>query len=259
MRRAVVVCVLVVALAGCSSLLGPTQTPTPSPTATSSPTPTATPSPYPPGYGPNGVTAPATALDTHSAELLEAGSFFLSYNGTAFSDNRTVNVYSAQVVNISTDRAYVITNVKGGTSTVQYYTNDSVYIQTNRPGENTTYSSREARVQPRNFTGRGLYGPLLRYGEWGKAKSAANGSFILYEATSFSRVKPVFGQSVDARNVTNVSATLVVGPEGIVRSVTYGATIQREQRLEVGVAITTRRVGNTTVQPPSWLEKARSS
>lgn len=256
--RTAVALVAVVLLAGCSFLGGGPG----SPTATSpggGNGPGAAESGFPPGYGDSGVTNVTAALDANSEQLLSAGSFYLEYNGTAVSGDRTATSNSVQIVNVSQDRAYVITRVSNRGSSVQYYAGDRVYVQNDPPGENNTqYTSREVSVGPENFTGRQLYGPLLEHVEWGNLTTADNGSLYLYQAQSLERAKPVLGSSVDESNVTDFRGSLLVGSDGTIYRVAYGATVERETASDVGVAITTRKVGNTTVQEPTWLENARS-
>lgn len=258
MRYAAAALAVVVLLSGCS-FLGGSGTPTgASPTGTPAGSPAA--DQYPAGYAADGVTNATAALEANTDALLAADSFFLEYNGTAISGDRTASVYSAQVVNLSADRAYVISRAGGRGSSVQYFAGGEVYVRSDPPGENNTrYYSQNASVAPREFTGRGLYGPLLRHVEWGQAnRTGENDSLLFYRAESLSRAKPVLGENVDPGNVTDFSATLLVGPDGTVYRVTYGATIERAETSEVGVAITTKQVGNTTVEEPSWLDRARS-
>lgn len=265
-RHGVVALVAVAMLAGCSFLpsgLGPTDA-TPSGTAIPSngtSTPANETDAYPAGYDADAVVDPDAAIDAHARGLLTAESFYLEYNGSAVSDDRTASVYSAQVVNLSTDRAYVVSVVQGAGSTVQYFSGDTVYVQRNPPGENdTSYDSSSASVEPDAFTGRGLYGPLLRYVEWENAGPAGdNGSFVHYRGESLAEVKPVLGEGVDRENVSEFRASLIVGRDGIVRQVVYGATVERTETSEVSVSVTTRQIGNTTVEAPEWLDRARSS
>lgn len=254
--RTAVALVAVVLLAGCSFLGGGPGTPTgqspDGPPADAAPE-------FPPGYGEDGVTNASAALDTNTRSLIDAGSFFLEYNGTAISGDETATSFSAQVVNLTEGRAYVISRASGRGSSVQYFAGDRVYIRNDPPGENNTeYGSRNASVEPRDFTGRGLYGPLLRHVEWRNATwIGENQTFLKYDAKSLEQVKPVLGRTVDRANVTDFRATLVVGADGTIYQVAYGATVEREATSDVGVTITTRRVGNTTVDPPSWLDEAR--
>lgn len=253
--RAVVALVTVVLLAGCSFLpfgAGPTATPNESTSPADS---------YPAGYDADGVVDADAALDAHAETLLSARSFYLEYNGSAVSGNRTAGVYSAQVVNRSDDRAYVVSVVQGTGSTVQYFSDDRRYVRRNPPGESgPNYDSENASVEPDEFTGRGLYGPLLRNIEWENAtRTDENGTQVQYTADSLTAVGPVLGDSVDAGNVSGFQASMVVSRDGVVREVVYGATIEREETSEVGISVTTLQVGNTTVEEPAWLDRARSS
>lgn len=257
--RTAVALVAVVLLAGCSLLGGGPGTPTgASPNGTDG-TPDVATMDFPPGYSESGVTNASAALETNTRSLLDAGSFYVEYNGTAISGDRTATSLSARVVNLSQDRAYVISRASGSGSRVQYYAGDRVYVQNDPPGENNTeYDSWNVSVGPRDFAGRELYGPLLEHAEWGNLTMVGeNQSLLHYQAQSLEQVEPVLGGSVDRENVTDFRGSLLVGPDGTIHQIAYGATIERETTSDVGVIITTRKVGNTTVEPPTWLDEAR--
>lgn len=258
--RTAVALVAVVLLAGCSFLGGGPGTPTgASPNGPDGGPGDGSATGLPTGYSESGVTNASAALETNTRSLLDADSFYIEYNGTAISGNQTATSLSARVVNLSQDRAYVISRASRRGSNVQYYAGERVYVQNDPPGENNTeYGSWNVSVEPREFAGRELYGPLLEHVEWGNlTRVGENETLLHYRAQSVEQVKPVLGQSVDRANVTDFRGSLLVGSDGTIHQIAYGATIEREAASDVGVTITTRKVGNTTVEPPTWLDEAR--
>lgn len=271
MRRALAVVLLAVllALSGCSLLGGSTPTPTPtdastpaSPTVSPTPTtdPTATPAPYPPGYGERGVVDADRAVDAHAASMLDRESFIVEYNGSAFTGDRLATINSLQTVNLSTDRAYVITTVGGRGTTTQYFADGKAYVRDDPPGDNNTdYSSRDSAFQPRDYTGVGLVGPLVRNVDYGAPERVQRrgGTFFRYRSSNVTAVQPILGDNVEPENVTEMEVGIVVGPSGIVHRGAYSATVERgDETLQIRVEVNSLGFRSTTVSPPDWLAKA---
>lgn len=267
MRRtlAVVLLAVLLALSGCSLLGGSTPTPTlteastpASPTV--SPTPTTTPAPYPPGYGERGVIDADRAIDAHTASMLERKSFIVEYNGSAFTGDQLATINSLQTVNLSTDRAYVITTVGGRGTTTQYFADGKAYVRDDLSGDNNTYySSRNSAFQPRDYTGTGLVGPLVQNVDYGAPERVQRrgGTFFRYRSSNVTAVQPILGDNVEPENVTEMEVGIVVSPSGIVHRGAYHATVERgDETLQIRVEVNSLGFRSTTVSPPDWLAKS---
>lgn len=248
---------------GCSLLDGPAATESDPGTASPSAEPTRTPAPYPPGYGAAGVVDPDAASEAHASGVLDRESFVVEYNGTAFTNGTLARISSVQTANLSTDRGYVITRVRGRGTAIQYYEDGSVYVRRDPPGENdTTYETRAAPFRPREFTGLGFVDPLIRHVEYGEPERIPRegGTFFRYRGTEVTDVQAILGSSVDPANVSDVEVGIVVGPSGIVHRSAYRATVERGgETLRVSIEINVLGFRSTSVDRPDWFDEARDS
>lgn len=216
---------------------------------------------YPDGYAPSGIADSQAALESHTVGLLAAESFIFRFNGTAVSNGSTISVSVLQAANASSNNAYVITEISGFGSRTRYYSNDTVFVRTDPPGENNTnYSSSQVNYSLSQFTGRDAVGPLLRYVEYGDGEilRRENDTFVRYRANRLTNVPAVLGDRVSPENVTEFRAAILVDDEGIVHRLAYQATIERGNRtLQVDLRLNVLGTGSTTVEDPDWIERAR--
>lgn len=264
-RAAAVAVVLLLALSGCSLLPGDAggSNATDSTTGAGATDVTdGTPAgfSYPDGYAESGVADSAAALDSHTDGLLAAESFIFRFNGTAYANGSTVRISVLQAANTSSNNAYVITEIRGFGSRTRYYSGDRVYVRTDPPGENdTNYTSAEVNYSLSEFTGRDAIGPLLRYVEYGDAEvlERENGTYVRYRAERLANVPAVLGDDVDAGNVSDFRAAILVDESGVVHRLAYQATIDRGNRtLLVDLRLNVLGTGSTTVEDPDWIDRA---
>lgn len=285
MRRPLLAAALaaLVLTAGCSFLDGGGATPTadtddPAPTGTSTPTatasatatpsPTPTPAPgsdYPDGYARNGVENPTAAVASHIDSLTARESFIVAANGTVLTGNRTARVQQLQSVDLRQNRALVAVNDSDSVQITSYFDTETRYVKKNPPGENSTrYHTTDATLRPATFTGSSFVAPALTNVTYGGANVTAteNGTFYGYSASTVNRsaFPALFGPSINASNVTAFDAGVVVDDEGIVRRMSYQATVDRgDETLRVDVRVRTFAIDEVSVSEPDWVDKARQA
>jgi hypothetical protein len=274
MQRAlpVVLLTLLVVLSGCS-FLGGTPTPEPgagSPTADGTPSPTAPPtasptpeqSSFPSGFSATGVTDADAAVRGHVDALVDAGSFYVQYNATADSENRSARIGTFQAANLTDRRAFVVTRVADGATRMQYHEGDDVYVRAIPPDGDPQYSTDETAFDPERFAGLNTVEPLLRHAEYGNATTLErNGDTIYrYRAVRITDIESILGRDVDPGNVSSFVSEFEVDADGIVRRAAYRATIDRPGgTVTVEVRIRVLGYGSTTVGEPTWLDEASGS
>jgi hypothetical protein len=275
MRRQAAVLVVVAAavlLSGCSLLGGPTSTPTdgPTPTATATPSPTAspsptpTPAPYPSGYAAGGVTNATAARQGHVEGLLSTANFTLGYNATVRTDDGTSRITLVQAVSPAEPRAISDTLISasgdrgsGAVRRTRFYVNGTQYLRVQRDG-NTTYGTIDGTVPPATFVGRQYVDAALTNVSYDDAARVerSGGTFFRFTADDIDDPGALLSGRVAAENVTGGNVTLVVDGDGVVRSVRYRATVQRDGgTVRYGVAFAIAGIDRTPVQRPDWARE----
>jgi hypothetical protein len=241
----------------------PTATATATATATPSPTPTSSGPDYPDGYGQLGVTNATVAASSHVESLASRQSFIVSTAATVLRENGTTRVQQLQSVDIRQDRALIAVNDSDSVQRTSYFADGTRYLRVNPPGENNSrYNVSDASFDPRGFTGATFVAPALEGVTYGTANvtETGNGTFFGYSATSVNRsaFPLLFGPSINASNVTDFDAGFVVDEEGIVRRMSYQATVDRgDETLVVDVRLETSSIDEVSVSEPTWVEEAR--
>ncbi len=251
---------------------GPTVTGGSTPTATAgttpagNTTPTATPTPtpdsyqYPDGYAASGVTGPQAATAAHAEAMAALSSYTVNYDQTVATDNATVIVDYDQPTDLAAERAIRRFNVTSPDqfyrATSQYFTSDTVYIQSRTEPDRATYRNVSQPFNTSALTASGFVGPVLTDVSYGEATVVERDGMAMarYRATGLEAATALFGEGVSAENVTSFSATLFVSEDGIVRRVEYAATVDSTQEIEATVAVSA--VGETGVQRPGWVSQA---
>lgn len=273
MRKRIVVTLLVaslVLLAGCSggtSSPTPTETPgttgdTPTATDGSTDTPAGQTGTYPAGYEEAGVANATTAASTHREALTATDGFAVDYDATVTTPNATTTVTYDQRVETGSREVVRRTNVTSGDvsgQVVRYYVDDTVYFRSQQPGAETTYGNQSQRYAVSGFTGIEFVSPALTDVSFGSSEvTTRDGTeVVVYSDATLDATDGLFGEDVDRANVSDFAATLVVGTDGIVRELSYAATVERrdgDRTVEVTVAVS--GIGSTTVDEPSWLSQA---
>lgn len=254
-RGGVALVAVLVVLAGCSTLGGwsggpatDVETVTAAPVPTSDQEPVGTPSPtpvpangtadaYPPGIGPGGITDYLTLLGAHW-RALDGRSFTVVKYGS-YADDEPVD----QRVAVANDTTYLV--VEDG-SPVQYVDPSGTY---DRLQNGRVIVSRTRLFQYASFWYTGLRylsmnGTRVERVEDGNVTYAR-----LHMTEASSRVPPA---------VTNYTATAFVRASGWIETVavSYDRRVDGRTR-HVAARWTYRRVGNTTVTKPDWVDRAR--
>jgi len=275
---------LLVVTAGCNGLAG-TETDTPTtrdpygvPETTSAATTERAPSLLP-GVTERGVRDPRTLARAHGREV-RASSFVLTSNRTIRYSNGTLYSMLSLRVAVDETRTYLATVSTDGPgapvflgappASAEFWSNGTLYARAYGVGNETTYNTFEP---PNAFVATWRYWvSTVPYG-------GQDGTATDYLAALFSSVRtrvadrrtengttvyrlvgtgPASEQFVDdVRNPRSVNLSATVDERGIVRrlELTYagdvdGTTVRVTRRLRYG------RIGNTTVDRPSWVDLA---
>ena len=275
---AAALCVLL-ALAGCNTLA-----PGPGP---STPTTPATPAPVPtddtrdgelaPGVTPAGVVSSRTLAEAHVARL-DDRSFELVVNRTTRYPNGSLRERLRLDLSLSADRSYLVhTDTAGPEAPVflgrppaeaSFWSNGSTYTRRLKRANTTTYT----RFQPTAGAGTWQYwARTVPYGGRGgnprgfitRTFSAvptrvtgrvADGNVTTYRLVGSHATAPIELGVSDPREV-ELSATVTAGDLVRSLSLSYVGTVDGQ-----AIAVTRRfryeRVGNATVERPSWVDRA---
>lgn len=270
-RQAAVVAVAVLALlSGCSAFGGGTPTASPSDevTATATPTPTAsptaTPTPYPDGYDETGIVNATAARESHLDAVLATGNFTLGYNATITEQNGTARVTVLQAVSPAEPRAvtdtFVLLNGTRGSGAVRrtrYYANGTQFVRVQRGG-NTSYGTINGSLAPARFAGRQYVDPALTNVTYESTELVEQGgeTFVRLRATEIENPGRLISDRIAAENVAGGEVTLVVGPDGIVRSLRYSAIVSVDGRtVRYRVSFAVAGVDRTPVERPEWARR----
>ncbi len=248
MRRRLVVVALVALVLAAGCVGGPSDETT---TQTTQTTVTTTETPeYPTGFGADGVTNASAAAAAHADALLASDGFTFAFNATQTDDGERRGVYLSRVDLV--DRQVWTYVENPNMRYVQFYADGVIYENITRRGE-TNYRSQNASIPINGTTGRSSVEQLLGGVEYGSAERVDGG--FRYESERLVDAQNVVG--IDRANVSSFSATVVVGDDGVVRSITYESTYTRQgQQLTVRGELTTSKVGETDVERPDWTSKA---
>jgi hypothetical protein len=274
MRRqaATLVVVALVLLSGCSLLDGgtptpgaePTSTPTASPTPTLTASPTPTPVPYPEGYSGEGVTNATAARGGHIDGLLATTNFSLGYNATVRTPNGTSQVTLLQAVSPGGPRALTDTVIaatgnrgSGAVRRTRFYTNATQFIRIQRDG-NTTFGTINGTLPAEAFVGRQYVDAALTNVSYdgGERVEQAGETFFRFNATGIEDPGALLSSRIAPEDVTGGQVTLVVDRDGVVRSVQYSATVERNgETIRYSVAFAVSGIDQTPVQRPDWAQR----
>lgn len=249
-RFAVVLLAVALLTAGC--LGGPSEqtTTAPSPeTATATATPTPEPD-YPTGFGASGVTNATAAASAHADALLASDGFTFAFNVSRANGGERRGVYRSRVDLV--DRQVWTYVARPGTAYVQFYGNGTVYEKVTQSGE-TTYQSYDASIPLNGTTGRATVQQLLSGVDYGEATAVEDG--FEYESTALQDARGIVG--VRKANVSAFSATVLVGENGVVRTITYTATYTQDgTEHTVTATLSVTDLGETDVTRPDWTSQA---
>lgn len=254
----------VVVLAGCGA---PTGTATdgqtdasPAGTASASPTPSLSDLSFPDGVSEEGVENRSALLDAHARALADRSatvdiSFTLSVNGTG----QDVDV-SAKVVPGS-DRGWLRVDLAEGSA--EYYTEAGTTYGKVTTESGTTYGTTEA-VSAVPETPR--FGADRRIADALAAANWTADGVVVRDGTRLVRlvatdVSLPSGVDVEGGNVTATSTgTMLVDESGVVREIAVRTRVETATETVVyGIEVRLSAIGETTVEAPDWLEKAKEN
>lgn len=243
--------VVLVLVAGCGGLSGD-GTPTPTTTAT----PTDDGMAFPTGFGGEGVTDGAAALNGHTNVLLSQGNFTFVFVSESETEDGTTNTTLVNRVNTEQRTAFRTITRPDAVAT-QYVAGGTAYTRIDpRDNRAVQYRSGSERVDPNGATARALVGGLMRGVSWENPEQVTvdGEQAVAYEAGELTNASAVL--DVDAEAVDSFEATLVVATSGVVREVTYVATYTSDGS-EVTDRVTVRfeGVGTTDVEEPAWVDR----
>lgn len=218
---------------------------------------------YPSGFDENGVVNASAVEASHRSALLATSGFSVTYHATVATPNATTRVRYDQQTEVDSGELLRRTNVTSGDLTgevVRYYANDTVYVKTREPGATEPgYDTRNKSYALGAATGLEFIRPALADVEYGASERTARDGVevVVYDDATLGAADGLFGPNVSADDVSAFSARLVVGTDGVVRAITYEATVRRGGRARtVSVAIRVDTVGETTVDRPAWVDRA---
>jgi hypothetical protein len=263
--------VAVVLTAGCSGLGGggTDREPYDVPSATPSPTPTPEPTATTDAGDSDGTVVPGVAPDRVTSVLDAVTAHTTALTNTSFEVRRSTRLELPNGSGAGTTwmRAlagengtkYVV-HQKGGTTRRVYIGPETGYVRTERDGGVAYERENDSDVvldpdSPIRFdlTYKSQVYRYLRAVDDATVEAVGNGSYR------------VASDDVDANYVdilvrgdaTNVTVSMVIGPDGLVEAFRTSYTLRREGTVyEVGEVIQFTGVGETSVPPPEWLSEA---
>lgn len=247
--HSVLILILVVGLAGCSGM-----------------SPFGSDVTYPSGYNESGITDSKKALEQHTSTLAEYDNFSVKLNVS--SSTSDVNLNSTSRIDSANKRAHTVFDItrSGQQLTLAtYQANNTSYrkvdlsiLGTRYNATNQSFSSFKENLSGRSLIQTGFGNMSFE----GADQVTRDGETLLrYNSTNVTNAEP-FTRSVMSGNntsVDNFNATVLVGQEGLVRSITYSIaypTSGKTERLTATYRVT--KLNATTVEKPDWVEKAKS-
>lgn len=252
---------LLVLSSGCSLFDAGTPTDVPPPTTE---TPTATPAPYPAGYADEGITNATAARNGHLQGVLATGNVGLGYNATIRDPNGTRTVTTLQFVSPGEPRALTDTVVaangsrgSGAVRRTRFCANGTQYVRERRAG-NTSYGSIDGELPPAAFAGRQYVDPALTNVSYDSVERVERDgeTFFRLRASAIEDPGALLSDRLSTEDVTGGNVTLTVGPEGVVRSLQYRATVEVDGRtVNYWVSFAVAGIDRTPVERPEWARE----
>ena len=206
-----------------------------------------------------------TVSSDHAAALEETDSFTYEVTFEAADGESSLSIDAHVEADTESDEAYSVqeSNFLGNQTAYKYTSGNATYEKTVREGdeENAQYTtSEDGAVEPVNTTP-SFQASLVDGLEWSQeGTEELNGVGVTrYESTGVANVTALVGAGTDAGNVTNVSATMLVDADGVVRryDLTY-TVVEADSETTVTYEVETTDVGSTSVEEPDWLDEARN-
>jgi len=263
-------------LAGCSGFTGGTES-TPTLTPGDAPPPTQA---YPPGVDESGVVAPDALADAHTARD-DGRSYTLVSNRTVRYANGTLRSDLSVRIELASDRSFVVSVSSDGAdgplllgeppASAAFWSNGSTYARALTRDGRTTYNT---FTPPDQYTGTWRYWTRTvafggRSGYSGRTirdvftsiptevtgRETRNGTTVVRLAGTSAESTDFAAPEIDS--VGNLTLRAVVDTDGLVRLLEYrfDGTVDGEP-VVVERTIRYEGVGSTSVENPSWLDRA---
>lgn len=206
-----------------------------------------------------------TVSTDHVAAIEDAGSYTYDVTFEAADGESSLSIDAHIEADMESDEAYSVqeSNFFGNQTTYKYTSGNVTYERSVSEGdeENAQYkTSDDSRVEPVNTTP--SFEPTLVDGvEWSQEGTEERDGVGVtrYESTGVANVTALVGAGTDAENVTNVSATMLVDADGVVRQYDLTYTVEEgDSETTVTYEVSTSAVGSTSVEEPDWLDEARN-
>ncbi|NHN46849.1 hypothetical protein G9464_04465 [Halostella sp. JP-L12] len=206
-----------------------------------------------------------TVASDHVDAIDAAGSYTFDVAFEAADGESSLSIDAHLEADMESGDAYSVqeSNIFGNQTTYKYTSGNTSYEKTVRGGdeENAEYaSSEQGSVQPVNTTP-SFQASLVDGVEWSQegTEKLDGVGVTRYESTGVANVTALVGAGTDAENVTNVSATMLVDADGVVRQYDLTYTVEEgDSDTTVTYEVETSNVGSTEVEEPDWLSEAES-
>jgi len=215
---------------------------------------------YADGYGPDGVTDPQAAVESHNSGLIGSGSYTGTYRSDVETDDQSVQLNVTSRVDFDAEQGYQRSEVvtQGSTSTVEVYRGSDMRYRRSQARNQSRTRSSELAFAAEDLTTVEPVRPLLtNVSGYDASIEERNGrTLVVYETSGGGDIDSFYGINESAE-VSSFSGQFAVDSDGIVRSASYELTyqVENEQRaLQVEYAVSD--VGETTVERPGWVDDA---
>ncbi|MFC3477018.1 DUF7537 family lipoprotein [Halobacterium litoreum] len=205
----------------------------------------------------------SAVADAHLAALEDAGSYTVTSNGTQTVQNTTTETSSVARGDLSSGAVATSTATSQRTVDGFAFGNGTAY-QRYQTGNETEYVDASGRMGSASQYGRGTVASYVTLFDFAYAGTTTeNGETVhVYEAegTDAVNASATAFRGLNESNFRSASATMHVREDGLVTRAGYDITVSfrgTEQRL----AVTQRfsALGETTVEPPAWIDDARAN
>lgn len=265
---ATVAVVVLCALAGCSALpvfdsgpSTPTASATSTPTATTgggTPTATVAAVEFPDGYGPSGVVDADAAVANHNRALTGYESYRFRFDVGVGDGGGTRDAFVYLLrADHDADTALEIRD-DGDTARSHYYENDRIYVRV-ESGDNRTHNSTDFEYAPERLTGIQFIATLFDHVEYGGAdiRDTDNGTIYRYRSESVTNPEAILPADTTNEDIDSFDVELFVHEDGYVRFARY--TVVTDDGTELAAIARVDAVNDTTVDRPSWYDRAADS
>jgi hypothetical protein len=205
----------------------------------------------------------AMVAENHEAAVAEAGTFTLVSTSNQSQGNQSVSSQSTLKANYETGAYSSVQRSRGRTIERFVFGNGSAYQRFELSSGDVRYMVPQQTANASAIAG-GQIGSFIQAFDYEHVGTETiNGTQAhVYEASGVEDLNtsaPGFS-GLDTENVSNVGSTLYITEEGLVKQFGYELSLQTNGQ-EASIAVTQRytNLGETTVEPPAWIDEARAN